>query len=353
MSTIAELIGAACQAAPSADNTQPCHCDWDGHNLNVRYDTPRVAGQTFAANSPATLLAAGAIIENVAQLANEHDIAINIEYWPEGPEQHEAIARIQLPNNGAISHTADGHYLARHTNRLPYHTRAIESEVVDQLSAMTAGTAGIQVFTDPSAKQQIAHLVKLASQIRFQTREVHEWLGKSLRFSPAQVEQGDGLDIATLGLPPGGGMLLKLISDWPRMDKLNRIGAYRMFAAIDSQPVRVAPAIVAFSADNTADGALDAGRLLCRAWTYINSLGLAAHPYYVITDQMNRLQDGTVPQRLVGLAEAIANESRATFSLDEGQTLYMLLRVGYPKRTARRSQRLDQKRIFTDKTRAQ
>jgi hypothetical protein len=197
--------------------------------------------------------------------------------------------------------------------------------------------------------QEIALLIKTASEIRFQTKEVHEWLGESLRFTKEDVKKADGLDLRTLALPPGGAIFLKLISSWNRMKMLNRVGMYRLLAQIDAAPIKVAPAIVALIAPATPQGAVDAGRLLCRSWTYLNEQGIAVHPYYVVADQLARLEAGTIPEQLVGKATNLKLDSTEAFATAEGETLHMLMRVGYPKRNnPPTSLRLPVDTVFSD-----
>ena len=176
---------------------------------------------------------------------------------------------------------------------------------------------------------------------------MHEWLEISLRFTPEEVKTGDGLDIRTLGLPPGGGVFLRFMSNWKRMRQLNRVGAYKLLAAIDAAPIKKAPAVIAVTALKTPASALEAGRLLCRAWTYLNAQGIACHPYYVIADLLERLDNGNVPVQLIEKATKISLNSRKLLDINEDETLMMLLRIGYPKREAPRSQRVSMDRAFT------
>ena len=154
----------------------------------------------------------------------------------------------------------------------------------------------------------------------------------------------------TLDLPPGGKHFLRFISDWNRMKALNKLGIYHLLAKIDSRPLGRAPAIVSFIAPADSNSALDTGRLLTRAWIYLNSLGIAVHPYYVVSDQLDRLSKNLVPYRLQGQVEAIRRDCKKLFELNPGETLHMLLRIGYPTRKPPRSLRLPLERAFTDLT---
>ena len=114
--------------------------------------------------------------------------------------------------------------------------------------------------------------------------------------------------------------------------------------------MKVAPAVVAIIGTTDRQGTIDAGRLLGRVWSHLNSRGIAVHPYYVVADQLARLREGTVPAKLVPQAERIRNESARLFGLGPDETLHMLLRIGYPTREAPSSRRLPLEQVFTDLT---
>jgi len=339
---------AAIQAAPSADNAQPCHIDWSPSKLILRYDSERVSGVTFPFESRATLLSAGAVIENIAQCCEQAGVAMRVTYFPVETPASKVFAEIALEEIDNISDVSiKSPLFFRQTNRFAYKKKAIPQDAVDELMTMVIGTSKVMMLQDHATIDAIGRQVQDASEIRFQTQEVHEWLERCLRFTPEQAAAGDGLDIRTLDLPPGGGMFLRFISSWQRMHRLNRIGAYKLLATIDALPVKKAPAVVAVTAPDTPVGMLEAGRLLCRAWAYLNSQGLACHPYYVISDQLERLKDGKVPVPLITKAEKIGVETQRLLSIKEGETLMMLLRVGYPTREAPRSRRLSMDQVFT------
>jgi len=350
-STIAKQIALCGHLAPSADNSQPWLFTWDGSQLSIKYDTPRVEGKTFPANSPATLLSLGATIENIILFSDSYrasvDHSINLQNL--SPTQAKAIIDFQptqqltpsiFPNEDPTAN--------RHTNRFPYHKTALPKSTENHLKKLSRSSARLLLINEKPTIHQVSKLVELASNIRFQTQEVHEWLGKSLRFSKDDVKKADGLDVRTLDLPPGGSIFLKFISSWNRMKVLNKIGTYRLLAKIDAAPIKTAPAILAIIAPATPQGAIDAGMLMCNAWTYLNNEGIAAHPYYVVADQLARLRENTVPEKLTKSAQEIEQLCQTILDLKKGETLHMFLRAGYPKKVPPRSLRLPEELVFRD-----
>jgi hypothetical protein len=157
---------------------------------------------------------------------------------------------------------------------------------------------------------------------------VNEWFAASLRYGDSPEDRASGLHVDTLALPPGGVGLLKLMSDWDRLQWLNRMRAYKLFASIEAANFQKAPLIVAIVGPSDRAAALDAGRCLQRVWLKVTELGLSAHPYYVVADLLNRLGSNGVPEQCLTQSLALQNRIRAEYGHDS--TLHCLLRVGKP-----------------------
>lgn len=330
-----EYLLEAARCAPSADNSQPWQLRWNGRTLAVGYDGTRVKNVTFAPENPATLLAMGALLENLQQAAAAAEIRLeSVDHLADQYFQLSVSSDSPLPS-GCSNHPL----FMRYTNRLPFRADALPAALLDWLASQCEGAARVAVFGSSSEIGRVARLVGQASAIRFQTREITEWLGRSLRFTPNEVASGDGLDVTTLNLPPGGRGLLRLIADWRRMESFNRWGAYRLLAAIEAKAVSNASAIVAVTGGEGHRAARDAGQLMERTWIEINRKGLSVQPFYVVSDQLFRRDEGALPNGMEKLGDLLAEDAGRIFGL-AGRKLYMLLRIGFPKQTPVKSRRL-------------
>lgn len=329
----------AAHSASSADNSQPWAFEIDGELVRVcavPADTPG----PFGANSPATLLAIGGVIENLSAASAHYGLELR-ERSIDADEQARGVhfaATIVADDAGHTPATACP-VVARHTNRFAYRSDPLDEGDLAPLDQAHEGLARLKTFSGNNALADIARAVAAASRIRFQTREIHEWLARSLRYSNEEIVRGDGLDVHTLDLPPGGKAFLRFSREWNRMRWLNRLGVYRAMAAIEASRVARGPTVVALIAPADRAGCIAAGRLMCRAWVALNAQGIAVHPYYVVSDQLQRLREGTVPEPLAHEAHALERTAPQLFGLNAGETLHMLLRVGYPTREPARSLR--------------
>lgn len=340
---IVQLLVRAASQSPSADNNQPLAFHWQQaqERLSLTFDPERCNSRTyFDVDSHAPLLTLGAAIENVVQVARTAGLELENQASPRNADgQISAVFHIDTsvcPSANCNQHPV----FQRHTNRLPYQKRSISDSCLRQIEAMGAEKPSgpeVRVFLNGTQSAPLIELVKRASELRFQIRETTEWLAHSLRFTPAQVSRGDGLDIATLGLPPGGPALLKLLTQWKYMSRLNRFGLYRPLAQIEARPLKQAPALLVIAGqERTPEACVAAGRLLERVWIALNAEGLAVQPFYVITDQLQRLDQGKMPSSLIHPAQTLAQDVSDTL---EGRFPYMLLRIGYPAKEPVRSRR--------------
>lgn len=345
MDSLALALEAA-RAAPSADNSQPWQLLWDGAQLAVHY-RPHPGLDPFGLGGHATLISIGALSENLTQALPDICARFGLSDLKGGaPYFVLPLGQESLPDNAA-----ELPLFQRHTNRHPFGQQKPDTALLDDLARLVEPSVRLLPLIAPRDRASFADLAGTCCEARFCNRELHEWLMGSLRFSAAEVARGDGLDLATLHLPPGGKLFMQLIRPWNRMALLNRVGAYRFMAAAEVQLLRQAPLILAVVGPNSPEGSFAAGRLMERAWIRLNQLGWAVHPYYVVADQETRLLSGRLPDAWKAPVAEALSELPALLGLGAGDRLHMALRVGRPTRTPQRSRRLPLEAIFVDTTR--
>lgn len=344
---LAQAFAHCAHQAASADNSQPWIFSWDADSFVISYDTQRAQGNTFPPLNPATLLAIGGCVENIETYARSSNLEVHCDYRLAEQKDRFEFVHISLPQGSENAETQPVPNFCRHTNRNPFYSTPVSQSVLKEILTWHRSSARVRIFTQPEDLTALRKTVHSASEIRFQTREVHEWLGKSLRFDP-QKSASDGLDVRTLALPPGGGQLLRLISDWERMALLNKVGFYKVLSAVDSAPVGKGPALIAIVGNTGATEVIESGKLLNAVWTELNRQGLAVHPYYVVPDLLYRLREGQIPSSLQSQAEAVQAESAELLSLAERESLHMLLRVGHATKRHIPSQRLAMDVVFPE-----
>lgn len=331
------LLAEAARAAPSADNSQPWQFRCSADRFSCAY---RESGNydPFGPGGHATLLSVGALAENLCQLLGG-GVGLAVESLVTG----DPYFSLSLDAIGqAVEPAAKSHPLfQRHTNRFSYTNDPLPPLMLEKLAGMTEDTARVVLLSDPAARKQFAAIAEVCCRARFCNRELHEWLMNSLRWPNEGSGSDDGLDVATLDLPPGGQTLMRLIRPWRRVEFLNRwLGLYRLMAHTEVQPLRRAPLVACIVGDNTPEGSFSAGRLMQRLWIALNAQGWAVHPYYVVADQHTRLQLDGVPQRWIAPVKQSLAELSGLLRLGANERLHMALRVGLPAKTPHHSGRL-------------
>ena len=338
---VSHLINAGI-AAPSADNGQPWRFNWDGEFIRIyQRDT-----SGFGPDEHATLVSVGAVLENMAQAAQAMGGA-TVESWGNQRGVH-AVVRPDIPDlSSTLSESgSDQHALfKRHTNRLATKREVIPSDIIRRLEAIEENGVSVVVFTKPADIRLTANAMEQAAAIRFRVPEIHRILADSLRFTPKEVACGDGLDVATLGLPPGSSWFLRWIRPWERMNRLNRFGLYRLMARLDSRRIASAPAVAVIVGGKNAEDAINGGKTLERAWILACQAGLAVHPYYAVTDQIERLRRNQLPKAVQGEAEELKTLVDGLPRIAGGQ-VHMVLRLAWPRRETPRSRRLPQSTLI-------
>lgn len=330
-------------SAPSADNSQPWQLAWDGRSLAIHFAAR--AGALFQSDSHPSLLAAGAVAEHVQAALDANGVA---GHWQLGGPHGRPYASLTLDALPAGFQAPPGP-AARHTNRLPYRRQPLPPGLPAQLAGMAEGGNRLHLLQGAAARPLVG-MVRTCSEARFCNQALHHWLFDCLRFTPQEAAGGTGLDVRTLGLPPGGQALMHAIRDWRRMEKLNRIGFYKLMALAETGPLRQAPGLLCLSGPEGWPGSFAAGRLLARVWMQLNLQGLAVQPYYVISDQLQRLHAGILPEGFAPAIAQVEDELRAVLGLPDGHTLHMMLRIGWPKAAPVRSQRLPLEQVFSAAT---
>lgn len=332
-------LASAASRTPSADNSQPWRFAPSPGQFHCSYIARPGWPDPFGPTGHANLIAGGAMHESLRVLfpADAAGHAVGSQIGPKGWS-------LGLSGWAACDTLSGAEKLdKRHTNRHPYRRDPVSWAATPR--PWTAGTR-VSVMSARDSITQIAGAIRLCSAARFNTRDLHEWLFSSIRWTEEDAARGDGLDIASLHLPPGGRHFMRFITPWSRMELFNRVGLYRLMAAIDAKLVSEAPAIVAITGGNAPDQIWEAGRAMMDAWVSLNAAGYAVHPYYVVTDIANRLDAGKLAPEWKADTLRALGMVRDALRMQADEHVHLLMRVGKPTRNAVRSKRLPIERLL-------
>ena len=331
-----ELVRAAV-LAPSPDNNQPWRFASRGEQLLVYLD-PQDALPSDV-NSMFDLMGLGAAIENAAIAARNrgYEAQVTCDLAPAASPQDStlrAAATVRF-EPGAQPDPLEAHLAARCTNRKLYSTDPPDESSLQRLRDAAASFSEVRLdwIADRPRICEFARIVKQSDRFRFEYRPFHKEIYRQLRFSAEEAERtGDGLDVRTMELPPGTGLLLRLLRPWPVMRFLNWSRLGRLLTLPSLLSVRRSGALGALSLpEPTPEGFLRGGQAFQRIWLAAQAEGLALQPLgslAVFIGQMEQLGGRNLTAAHQRLSDRLGQWVRRLVPSIEDRTLLMLFRLG-------------------------
>jgi hypothetical protein len=332
MSTTIEAWLALAATTPSADNSQPWRFIVLSQTLEVHY-AQRQVSSLFGCDAHATLLSIG----GMAHMLQACGAKIIWRDRVQGAPYFVA----KLPDAPPCD---ANRFFDRHTNRHPYKKGGVSMDSLRAIPLDTHGsTTRVDWIVDRSVIDVLANSVGEVSYQRFRSQAQHDSLMHSLRFTQQEVARGDGLDIATLHLPPGGEHFMRWITPWQRAKSLHRFGVARVMAKAEQNAFRTCGAVCIISAPIDDESTLHAGETSVDVWAHLNQMQLAVQPWYVLSPgSFARKLDAPITAIDVdagALSRSFSSAAR-TISLPSNYRVHMAFRVGVAKQAAVRSRRL-------------
>ena len=267
--------------APSGDNAQCWRFELvnDTHFIIHGFDTRHTCIYDFQGR--ASLIALGALQENIVIAATEQSLQANIQYRIDS-EPERPVFDVRL-NNADIQPSPLLPYIrTRSVQRRPYSTQALTSDQIKALMLSLGDNHTLLWLEGLSNKIRMAKLVSKAGKLRLTIPEAYEThrqiIAWDTQFSPDKVpDQAIGLDTISLKL------MRYVLASWKRVDFFNTYLAGTMLPRIE---LDIIPALrcaghFMISANLKPMSITDyvaAGRSVQRFWLTATQLGLQLQP---------------------------------------------------------------------------
>jgi hypothetical protein len=316
--------------APNPHNTQPWLVELDdADGMTLYCDLDRRLPFTDPLDRQITI-GCGCFIELYRIAAAQRGYAPTITYFPEGEptprldERPVAHVRIGAPTSEPHADPAAAQIVNRRTNREPFTARVPEEQAFDGLDNVVTGMGeeypgGVYWTTDPARVAQARELVWRAWDRELRTEgamaETFQWL----RFGRKEIARHrDGLSIEA----PGIG-IFRALGQLDREELIDPNSQANKTAARDWREMAMtAPAFLWLTSIGDTPGArLSAGRAYARLALAATELGLAVHPWSQALQEYEEMAD-------------LYSEARAFLEAAEGETVQMLVRIGYAENVA-------------------
>lgn len=311
--------------APNPHNTQPWSVELDdADGMTLYCDLDRRIPFTDPLDRQITI-GCGCFLELYRMSAGLKNYWPTSSFFPDGEPDgrldERAVARVTLgprqeqPNSDPSVLQIPN----RRTNRNPYEARVPTAEQLDELVNGVVGmgeeyTGGVYWTNDPARVAQGRDLVWRAWDRELRTpgaaAETFEWLRFGRR---AIAEHRDGLGMSGAGIE-----LFKMLGQLDREELINPDSQSNKTAARDWREMAMtSPAFLWITSyGDTPSMRLNAGRAYARFALHAADMGLSIHPWSQALQEYEELAD-------------LRTEMREFLAPPEGETVQMLVRIGY------------------------
>lgn len=311
--------------APNPHNTQPWQVELDdADGMTLYCDLDRRLDFTDPFDRQITI-GCGCFLELYRMSAGLQNYWPTITFFPDGEPtprlDARPVARVALGPRQDQPNT-DPSILQipnRRTNRNPYESRAPTAEALDELVNVVVGmgeeyTGGVYWTNDAARVAQGRDLVWRAWDRELRTEgaaaETFGWL----RFGREEIARHrDGL-----GMPGVGVSLFKMLGQLDREELINpESEANKTASRTWRELAMTSPAFLWITSQGDTPGmCLNAGRAYARLALAATQMGLVMHPWSQALQEYEEMAD-------------LRSEMRTFLAPPEGETVQMLVRIGY------------------------
>ena len=330
--------------APSGDNIQPWRLKVRSDQIDL-YNVPTADTSYYNYKQRASLVAHGALLENVAVAAPQFGFDAKFNFFPTHDDS-DHVAQIALAKCSPFEGELAKYIEQRTTNRKKYRGGLLDAAQLNLLAPNSEDLPSVSVFlTNKRAElDRLSEVICLSDRLVYENKRLHSFLYDHIRWSDEEAATyRDGLDIKTLELNTVDSLGLKLLQNWTLTNLLGKLGATRAIAANARSLARSASAIGVILGTDSQDPVtyLQGGRLLQRVWLQATLMGLSFHPMTGISFLMQRVADNHAdelsPQHIILLRDAIRRVAISTGCHDPN--VISLFRVGFADPPTARSMR--------------
>lgn len=341
-------------AAPSGDNVQPWRFRWDGENrIDVNLPDLDIDKSLFntlyQGQKIASLMSAGAAIENMRLCADELGYRAEVAYFPDADRTENCIGRLALNQDEDREDLSllSSCIFKRHVNRKLYDGRKIDSGLRDKILKESEDYNFLRRYwlEDRNVIRKVVDLIRLSEQMMFENQQLMVPIMAAIRWNQEEIlRRRDGMPIASLELGPFKRTGFRVYNYWQMAEVLNYLGLSRFSSLHSAKLANSASALCLLTTarSDNLESYLKGGQLLERIWLICSSLGMAVQPMAGVAlfiarfklvegqglslkhrDKIRYMQDMLYPY----------------FGLPGEEVPLMLLRIGYAAPSSARSSR--------------
>lgn len=329
--TISKILNLAI-CAPSGDNCQPWAFTSTDKSLQI-YNCPEKDTSLYNYKQRASMLAHGALLENISVIAPSHGYDAVIKYFPDSTNSN-CVAEIHFKKCETVEHHLLQWIKHRCTNRKKFTTIPLTDLQIDNLMHASEMIPDTKIIIK-NKKSEISQLAKLLSnndRMVFENTDLHQFLFEQIRWTEKEAKQSnDGMDVKTFELNLIDSLAFKFFKNRLIVEILNTFGLSKIVSLNAQKLIKASAGIVALTTKDLNDLSLvKTGRTMQRFWLEATALGLSVQPIAGLAFLIQRLRSGETAKISPNHQQQIlkiATELDCSFQL-KGDSAVMFFRIG-------------------------
>lgn len=324
--------------APSGDNSQPWFFKLkDNGSIDLIMD-PDVDNPELNFKLSGTLMAHGALIENISLASKNFGYKCIVNLFPDTTNEN-IVANILFEKNNLEKSDLFNYIDKRHTNRKVYEKKYVISK--EDEGYILNGIDNVNLISEKESKKKLSRVASYMEKIALETEKMHQLFFRDIFFDNEKNIRGDkGLYIKTLELPPPVQVLFKALKNWSFTTVLNKVG-FSNFASLGNAKTYESSSAIGLIYLNNFDkyNLIDAGRKMQRIWLRVTKLDLSMQPITGITFLVERMLHNDVPNISNKNIKILNTAKEVLMDNSKGKHIALMFRIGKSKRPSDYSRR--------------
>lgn len=322
--------------APSGDNCQPWYFSVNKNKLNI---FKKNNGNNYLDfKSRGTLIAHGALIQNIIIVANFYSFNAEIVLFPDVNEKN-LISEITFLMDAKIPKKPHLYYAIkeRGTNRKKYNKKILTKEHKDYLlNSCTNTEVKVNFLESEKEKETLFFSTTQMERVALQNKFLHSMFFKSIVWSSKdESHKKEGLFLKTMELPLPIEIFFKLLRFWPIAKILSKIGFSKKVAQSNRVAYQTSSGVFILSVkDLTSESFIETGRIMEKIWLSATHCNIAVQPLAGLLYTHQRLvveknMDSVLSLDEISIIEKNYNAIEKISNIDKDHVVSMILRIGY------------------------
>lgn len=348
--TIKKIIEAAINA-PSGSNSQPWRFEVENNIINI-FILPERDHPILNYRNRGTLIAGGAMVENILISSAEFGYNPTVEMFPDKSNQN-FIAKIKLDNSNIEKDLLFPSIALRSTNRKPFKKDLIDSDKkAELLSVVNKWSDNVKLLDGDDNLKQLGEALSKNEIVMLENKPLHKLFFDEIVWTDKDQEQKkSGLYLKTMELKPPQQKALKLFKYWPLINLFNKLGLAKSIAKENAGSYASASLMGAILVDDRDEDFAEAGRIMERLWLKATQMGLGFHILTGIPFLHQRIAAGQTEgfsDKHINLVKDAYQKIKSIYKITDDKIPTIIFRVGYGEPSSAKSSKKSPEIVFKD-----